>query len=105
MPPRTLVLLSSRFLVVNLLLNFLSFVLAYVTFKTRSLFVWLHQVLGVAHGHSSCGMLAYFPMACGVLVLQPGIQPVSPVLKGRFTAPEPLGKSLCKQSPSLHLYL
>ena len=34
------------------------------------------------------------PMACGILVPQPGIKPTSPALQGRFLTAEPLGKSL-----------
>ena len=34
------------------------------------------------------------PLACGILVPQPGIQPASPALEGRFLTPGPPGKSL-----------
>ena len=34
-----------------------------------------------------------FSMACGFLVPQPGIEPVSPALQGGFLTTEPLGKS------------
>ena len=37
----------------------------------------------------SCGM-----RACRILVPQPGIQPISPALQGRFLVTGPLGKSL-----------
>ena len=32
-------------------------------------------------------------MACGILVPQPGIEPESPALRGKFQTAEPLGKS------------
>ena len=38
--------------------------------------------LVVAHRLSSCQGQAYLPMACGILVLQPGIKPMSPALEG-----------------------
>ena len=41
-----------------------------------------------AHGLSSC------PVACGILVPQPGIEPASPALEGRFLTTGPPGKSL-----------
>ena len=34
------------------------------------------------------------PMACGILVPQPGIKPVTAALQGRFLTAEPPGKSL-----------
>ena len=34
-----------------------------------------------------------YPAACGILVPQPGIEPVSSALQGRFLTPGPLGKS------------
>ena len=67
------------------------------------------HVLGlVVHGgFSSCGAwtLDYmssvfaafrlsFPMACGILVPQPGIEPVSPALESKFLTTGPPGKSL-----------
>ena len=57
-------------------------------------FSWLHWVF-VAHGLSlvvvhrlSC------PMACGTLVPQPGMEPVSSALEGGFLTTGPPGKSL-----------
>ena len=47
------------------------------------IFIYL-AVLGL-----SCGM-----RACRILVPQPGIQPISPALQGRFLVTGPLGKSL-----------
>ena len=44
----------------------------------KHLFIWLHRVLAVA---------------CGILVSQPGIEPVSPALEGRFSTIGPPGKS------------
>ena len=35
-----------------------------------------------------------FPTACGILVPQPGIEPTSPALEGRFLTTGPPGKSL-----------
>ena len=35
-----------------------------------------------------------FPMACGILVPQPGIEPASPTLEGGFLTTGPTGKSL-----------
>ena len=34
------------------------------------------------------------PLACEILVLQPGIEPVSPALQGRFVTAGPPGKTL-----------
>ena len=59
--------------------------------------MWLHWVSAAAckilvaeHGLSSCGTQA---MACGILVPQPGIKPMSPALQGRFLTTGPPGKS------------
>ena len=37
------------------------------------------------------------PVACGILVPQPGIKPISPIFKGRFLATGPPGKLLSCQ--------
>ena len=42
---------------------------------------------------SRCGTWVYCPMACGILVPGPGIEPVPPALEGRFLTTEPPGKS------------
>ena len=57
----------------------------------KYLFIWLHQVLVVAHRLPSCGMLVcgLSYMACGILVPQAGIKPGSPVLQGEFLTPGP----------------
>ena len=65
------------------------------------LFVWLHRVLVVALGIFRCGMQASLvtvrvprcPTACGILVPQPAIDPVSLSLAGRFSTTGPPGKS------------
>ena len=72
------------------------------------LFIWLRRVLVVACviflvvcGLSSCGTWApvvaacqlSFPVVCGILVPQPGIEPASPALEGRFLTTLPPGKS------------
>ena len=43
----------------------------------------------------SCGSWAYnsCPVACGILVPRPGIEPTSPALEGRFLITGPPGKS------------
>ena len=43
----------------------------------------------VGHGLSICSVWAWL----GILVPQPGIEPVSPALQGRFITPRPPGKS------------
>ena len=43
---------------------------------------------------SSCGMQAYLPAACGILVYKPGIKPVSLALEGGFLTTGPPRKSL-----------
>ena len=55
------------------------------------LFVWLHQVLVVSCGllwlqgtGSRVGWLRSCPMACGILVPQPGMESTSPILEGGF---------------------
>ena len=75
----------------------------YITF-----IIWLRRVLVVACviflvvcGLSSCGTWApevaacqlSFPVVCGILVPQPGIEPASPALEGRFLTTLPPGKS------------
>ena len=42
---------------------------------------------------SRCGTQVYCPVACGILVPGPGIEPVSPALEARFLTTEPPGKS------------
>ena len=70
------------------------------TFKKKSMY--LCWILVAAHGLLfSCGMWALghmgsvvaahglsCPMACGILVPQPGIKPMSPALEGRFLTTE-----------------
>ena len=71
-------------------------------FFNINLFLWLHWVFIAA----TCGI---FIASCrdlhlrlmdslvvewGLLVPQPGIEPVSPALQGRFSTPGPPGKSL-----------
>ena len=88
-----------------------------VFFKKIYLFIyfWLHQVLVVARRPfvavcrllSSCGAQApkragsvvvahglSCPVACGILVPRPGIEPVSPALQDGFLTTGPPGKSL-----------
>ena len=62
----------------------------------RKIFVYLFRlpwVFIVARG-LNC------PIACGILVPQPGIKPVSPALEGRFLTTGPPGKSPCLCSDS-----
>ena len=56
--------------------------------------VWAPEQAGsvvVAHG-LSC------PMACGILVPQPGMEPMSPTLEGKILTTRPPGRSLKKSS-------
>ena len=70
------------------------------------LFIWLHWVLVVARRLSSCGAQALehvgsvvvvcglgSPVACGILVPRPRIEPSSPALEGGFLTTAPPGKS------------
>ena len=52
---------------------------------------WNSQAL--EHGLSSYGTWALFATACGILVLGPGIKPMSPALAGGFLTTGPPGKS------------
>ena len=69
--------------------------------------IWLCRVLVLAHGVFCCGTWApehmgsvvavhglSCPVACGILVPQPGIKPASPALEGGFLTTGPPGKSL-----------
>ena len=56
-----------------------------MTHKTLEL--W-HTCSVVVAGGFSC------PQACGILVPQPGIEPVSPALQGGYLTTGPPGKSL-----------
>ena len=97
------------------------FLLPLPFFLFLNLFIWLHQVLVVECGIfvaalrlfitergllSSCGAWALecagsvvaarglsCSAACGILLLRPGIEPVSPALEGRFLTTGPPGKS------------
>ena len=64
-------------------------------FLKNYLFIWLCGVLAEvgsrARRLNSCGVQAQFPVACGILVAQPGIEPTSPALKGRVLTTEMLG--------------
>ena len=55
--------------------------------SVRALWLW-RTVLVVEASGLSC------PVACGILVPRPGIEPVSPALEGRFSTTGPPGKSL-----------
>ena len=65
-----------------------------------------------AHRFSSCSTLASLvavhwpscPMACGILVPQPGIEPASLALEGRFLTTETLEKSLSSYSCLLLIF-
>ena len=52
------------------------------------LFIWLHWVLAVVCRLSSC------PVACGILFPQPGVEPVSSALEGRFLTTALLSQTL-----------
>ena len=60
----------------------------------QRLWLWCTASLDGAHGLSSCSARLSCPVACGILVPQPGIKLVSPTLKGGFLNPGPPGKSL-----------
>ena len=45
-------------------------------------------------GFSCCCAWISYPMACGILVSRPGIEPVSSALEGGFLTTEPAGMSL-----------
>ena len=51
------------------------------------------SLVAVLRGFSSCEVRLSCPTACGILVLQPGIEPMSPALEGRFLTTGPPGKS------------
>ena len=58
-------------------------------------FCYLKNIYLVALG--MCDLLLWLagcPMACGILVPPPGIEPMSPALQGGFLTTGPLGKSL-----------
>ena len=62
------------------------------------IYFWLHGVLVVVPSLSSCGMCGLScPMARGILVCQPGMEPASPVLQGRFLTTRP-GTSAGKET-------
>ena len=87
--------------------NVTLFSLWWVFTAARRLFVLARGVsLAVVHRLSSCGTRALehvdsvvvarglgCPMACGMLVPQPGIKPMSPALESRFLTTGPPGKS------------
>ena len=57
------------------------------------LFIWLRQELVAACGlfHVACGLSC--PVACGILVPRPGIEPAFLALEGVFLTTGPPGKS------------
>ena len=67
-------------------------------FLKKYLFIWLHWVLAaafrilvVAHTLSSCGVRN--PRACGIWDSWPQVEPMSPILQGRFLTAGPPGTS------------
>ena len=67
------------------------FILHFTALKNTYLFIWLHWVFV-----SACGLSC--PEACGILIPQPGIEPASPALEGRFLTTGPPGKSFKPES-------
>ena len=63
------------------------FILHFTALKNTYLFIWLHWVFV-----SACGLSC--PEACGILIPQPGIEPASPALEGRFLTTGPTRKFL-----------
>ena len=51
----------------------------------KTIFIWLHWILVEAYGFSC-------PVACGILVLPPGIEPLPPALQDGFLTTGPAGK-------------
>ena len=101
----------------NLALNasFASFF--FLTKQNSTLFIyWLRQVLVASLGIFVAVRRLSCPVACGILVPQQGVQPMSPALEGRFltTGPPTLGSLHWEQravatgppgkSPALPLY-
>ena len=60
----------------------------------QDLLLWFLDSLVVAHGLSSLAQGFICSTACGILVPQPGLEPVSPTLQHRFLSTEPARKSL-----------
>ena len=75
----------------------ITIVIVWAIFSNRIFYIhlflcgWLCQQLVVARGLSSCGFNC--PVACGILVPQPGIECVSPALEGRFLTSGPHKRS------------
>ena len=70
-----------------LFLFFLFFLFIFFFFFTALGLCCSHQAFSTAHSFTC-------PEACGILVPQPGIEVMSPALKGSFLTTEPPGKSL-----------
>ena len=72
---------------------FFSFIVSFFFFFLFNLFYpWLCWGLVVACGLFTVARVLSCPKACGILVPQPGIEPTSPALEGRFPTTGPPGK-------------
>ena len=67
--------------------------------KKKNVLIWLCWVLAAEHRIFCCGEWVSSvvpglgcPVACGILVSQPGIKPASPALEGGFLTTGPPGK-------------
>ena len=83
--------------------------LGFISFFNIYLFIWPHGVFVAVFGIFHCdeqtslqlwctgsiveALWLSCPMACGIRVPQPGIEPASPALEGRFLITGPPGKS------------
>ena len=85
----------------------LTILILMISFFFKYLFIWLRQVFVEVRGIFCCSARASLqlwrpgsrvhglscPVARGILVPQPGLEPVSPSLEGGFLTTEPPGKS------------
>ena len=76
----------------NFIYLFLSVLGVLVAARTWGLHCWVWAL--VAHGSAGLIVAAHqfsCPVACGISVLQPGIEPTNPALEGSFLTAGPLG--------------
>ena len=67
---------------------------SFLSFFINIFLFFLHIYFYFSCTGISCGMQLSCPVACGILVPQPGIEPTSPMLEGRFFTTRPPEKSL-----------
>ena len=81
-------------LVINLRSDFQARVIFFFFYHVSSsnLFIYL-ALSGLICGMWALGHLGCYSMACEILVPQPGIEPMSPMLEGEFLTTGPRGKS------------